>query len=118
MDGMVLSSEDDRALTQLLDKRFNPDCDQRVKAFLEWYEIFEDAILKHLVWLIGNGTDIDDPMVQDVAQEAIWLAYQAVVNEKFEYRDATFTTYVKKIARNQLMDHYRQHKRFISIDEL
>jgi RNA polymerase sigma-70 factor (ECF subfamily) len=121
MERMVLSSEHDKALavkalTWLLDARQTPDPRQRVEVFEAWYEIGEHDVLIYVASLVE--TAVEDPLVEDITQEAIILAFQAVLRRKFEYKNALFTTYVKRIAYNQLKSYYRRQRPSLSVEEL
>ena len=74
------------------------------KAFRELVERHQQGVALTVVSMIGRSSDVDD-----VVQDVFLRCYQTL--ERFR-GDASFATYVKKIAINKSLDVLRRRKRF------
>ncbi|MFK7845619.1 MAG: RNA polymerase sigma factor [Rhodothermales bacterium] len=75
------------------------------KAFRMLVERYQQSVALTVVSMLGRTSDVDD-----VVQEAFVRSYQTM--DRFR-GDASFATYVKKIAINKSLDVLRRRKRFL-----
>ncbi len=74
------------------------------KAFRALVDQYQDSVTLTVVSMLGRSSEVDD-----VVQEAFIRCYQTL--NKFR-GDASFATYIKKIAINKSLDILRRRKRF------
>lgn len=83
------------------DQRLISEAQQSSAAFSVLYRKYEQAIFRFFKYRLGNAEDALDYM-----QETFLRAYTAL--KKFNYRGYSYLTYLLRIARNLLVDHYRR----------
>lgn len=72
------------------------------KQFEQFYEQHSDAIFKYIFFLVGNKET-----AEDFTQETFYRAYKQF--ETFK-EQASIQTWLRKIARNLVYDHYRRKR--------
>lgn len=72
------------------------------KQFEQFYEQYSDAILKYIFMLVGNKET-----AEDFTQETFYRAYKQI---KTFQEQASIQTWLRKIARNLVYDHYRRKR--------
>jgi len=100
------SSQNEKALVEKV--KNDPD------AFSELYDLYFPKIFRYVSWRVGNKSDAED-LVSDIFTKALYKI------NSFKWRkDATFSSWIFRIAYNTIVDFYRtKHKRdYINIDDL
>lgn len=72
------------------------------KQFEQFYEQYSDAIFKYIFMLVGNKET-----AEDFTQETFYRAYKQFKTFK---EQASIQTWLRKIARNLVYDHYRRKR--------
>jgi RNA polymerase sigma-70 factor, ECF subfamily len=79
-------------------------------AFASLYTKYYDDVQQYFARRVGTGQE-----AHDLAQEAFVRAFSHI--HRFEMRNASYKTYMLRIAHNLLVNYYRQQKPTQSIDE-
>jgi RNA polymerase sigma factor (sigma-70 family) len=112
---MLIRQEADDTLVKRLLPSVNPSSQDRACAWQEWWDEYRGAVLDYIRYLrYTNGVSADD---EEILQDAIMTAYVQVERGQYEHRDGIpFTAYVKRIARNKILEAYRRDKRSVPLD--
>jgi RNA polymerase sigma-70 factor, ECF subfamily len=79
------------------------------KAFGELYKLYVEQVFRYLYSRIGNVHEAEDTTAQ---------TFLAALESFDKFRqDGHFASWLFTIARNKAMDHFRQRKNIVSIDE-
>lgn len=92
---------------QLIQKVKNGDAD----AFGVLYEQYADMMFRYVFSHLDNRSD-----AEDLTEEIFMRAWRAL--PKYDERGLPFSAFLFRIARNSLIDYYRQHKAMQSIDDI
>lgn len=111
---MIICPESDEALVKRLLPSENPDPEDRAVAWEAWWEFARVAVLRYVRYINCTRTDDDEIM-----QDALVTAYLQVERGRYTYwAGIPFTAYVKRIARNKVLEAYRRDKRSLPLDEV
>lgn len=95
-------------VTALLVRRaVERDCN----AFGELYELYQPAIKRYITNHIGGG-----PEAEDLAGRVFLNAWQAI--DRYEDRGRPFSSWLYRLAHNQVVDHYRDRRPASAPDNL
>ncbi len=81
------------------------------EAFGVLYDQYVETIFRYVYSHLGNRLD-----AEDVTEEIFLRAWRAL--PKYDERGLPFTAFLFRIARNSLIDHYRQRKPIQSLDDI
>ncbi len=71
------------------------------EAFIEIYDLFFDKIYGYVYYKVGNTED-----AEDITEQVFLKALEAI--GKFKWKGAYFSSWLFRIARNQIIDHFRR----------
>lgn len=80
-------------------------------AFTALYERYVDQVYRHVFYRVGNKAD-----TEDITEEVFVRAWKAI--DRFKIRGVPFYTWLVKIARNLVIDHYRKQKKHVSLEDV
>jgi RNA polymerase sigma-70 factor (ECF subfamily) len=92
----------ERTLAQRVSKRDS-------KAFAELYNRYVDRIYKYIYYKSGRTDE-----AEDLTAQVFLKAWEAVTNYRWE--GYPFSTWLYRIAHNQVIDYYRTHRENFSLD--
>ena len=81
------------------------------EAFGVLYEQYADVVFRYVYSHLDNRSD-----AEDLTEEIFLRAWRAL--PKYDERGLPFTAFLFRVARNSLIDFYRQHKTVQSIDDI
>jgi RNA polymerase sigma-70 factor (ECF subfamily) len=82
---------------------------QDPKAFSELYKLYVDQVFRYLYSRLGNVHE-----AEDVTSQTFLAVFESFARFR---QDGHFASWLFTIARNKAMDHFRQRKNSVSIDE-
>jgi RNA polymerase sigma-70 factor (ECF subfamily) len=102
-----------------LDKPLEQDEEQLVRravrrdgdAFTLLYERYIDQIYRYVFYRVGNQAD-----AEDITGEVFSRAWKAI--ERYKVKGTPFYTWLIKITRNLIIDHYRTRKNLVSLENV
>ena len=82
------------------------------QAFAHLYETHLNTVLRFVFFKVGDAT-----LAEDLTAEVFSKAWENI--DQFEWRDLPFKHWLLRVARNEVVDHWREHRRFpTSLDGL
>jgi RNA polymerase sigma-70 factor (ECF subfamily) len=95
---------DEEKLKDLVDKAKEHD----PEAFGKLYDLFVDKIYRYIFYRVGRAVDAED-LTEDVFMKAL----EAI--SRYEWREAPFSAWLFRIARNSVTDHFRRQARKLEV---
>jgi RNA polymerase sigma-70 factor, ECF subfamily len=80
-------------------------------AFTALYERYVDQVYRHVFYRVGNKAD-----TEDITEEVFVRAWKAI--DRFKIKGVPFYTWLLKIARNLVIDHYRKQKKHLPLEDV
>jgi RNA polymerase sigma-70 factor (ECF subfamily) len=81
------------------------------EAFTTLYERYIDQVYRYVYYRVGNQAD-----AEDITGEVFIRAWKAI--DRYKIKGAPFYTWLIKITRNLIIDHYRNQKKHLSLDNM
>ncbi len=80
------------------------------EAFGELYDIYLKPIFRYVYFKVGNRED-----AEDLTEQVFLKAWQYI--DKYNSKKSFFSSWLYIIAKNQVIDHYRQNKKNIELED-
>ena len=77
-------------------------------AFAQLYEAYFDKIYRYIVFKISNAIE-----AEDMTQQVFLKALRSI--SSFKWKGASFSSWLYRIAHNQVVDHYRKQAKRVTI---
>ena len=80
-------------------------------AFAQLYDRYVARIYKYIYYRIGTSTS-----VEDLTAQVFLKAWESI--DGYRWTERPFAAWLFRIAHNLIIDYYRQHREFVSLDDL
>jgi RNA polymerase sigma-70 factor, ECF subfamily len=80
-------------------------------AFAQLYDGYVERIYRYIYFRVS-----DDETAEDLTSQVFLKAWEHL--DRYQSGESPFLAWIYRIARNQVIDHYRTHKEFVSLEEI
>lgn len=102
----MLNNKEDKTIKNLVSRSQDGD----KEAFGKLYDKYLKPIFRYVYFKVGNRED-----AEDLTEQVFLKAWQHI--DKYNSKKSFFSSWLYIIAKNQIIDHYRQNKKNIELDD-